>query len=55
VHIISVGHDTVTVSLQLCHGQLTYACNMPNAVNGAPPEDKKVMLKTGRGPCFSIN
>jgi hypothetical protein len=47
---MSVGCDTVAVSLHPCHSQLTlHARNIPDAVCLAPPEDEKVMLETCRG------
>jgi hypothetical protein len=42
-------------TLQPYHSQLTYACNIPNAVCGASPEDEQVMLEKCRGLGFSIN
>jgi hypothetical protein len=43
-------------ALQPCHSQLTlYACNKPNDVCLAPPEDEQVILKTRRSLMFSIN
>jgi hypothetical protein len=47
----------MSVSLQPCHSQLTYARNtsIPNAVCVAPLKDEQVMLETCRGLWFSIN
>jgi hypothetical protein len=49
MHTKSVGCGMVAVKLTL------YACSIPNAVYAVPPEDKQVMLKTCRGPWFSID
>jgi hypothetical protein len=52
---MSVGCATIAASLQSCHSQLTYACNIPSAVCLAPPEDEQLMLEACRSPWFSIN
>jgi hypothetical protein len=47
---------TITVSLQSGQSQLIlHACNIPNVICAAPPEDEQVMHKTCRGSWFSIN
>jgi hypothetical protein len=48
---MSVGCDTIAVSLTTCHTHLTiYVRSIPNAVCLAPPEDEQVMLETCKGP-----
>jgi hypothetical protein len=52
----SVDCGTVAFWLQPCHSQLTlYVRSIHNSVCVVPPKDEQVMLKTCRGPWFSIN
>jgi hypothetical protein len=56
VRVMSVGCDTVAISLQPCYSQLTlYARSIQSAVCWAPSEDAQVMLETCRGSWLSIN
>jgi hypothetical protein len=54
LHIMSVV-CAIAVKLQSWHSQQTYTRNIPSTVCVVPPEDEQVMLRTCRGPWFSIN